>query len=122
MEAVISGQINCGPILHCHLPDRQSMIHKLTCHHNGNKQLEMSHTLLHSILQRITLLIIANITVGYGWEKAFSPEDFSSLALYLCITMYDLCPQGRLGERFYVVGGLNYCEDHQTVALESCAG
>ena len=40
----------------------------------------------------------------------------------LCITMYDLYLQGRLGERFYVVGGLNYCEDHQTVALESCAG
>jgi len=30
--------------------------------------------------------------------------------------------QGRLGERFYVVGGLNYCSDHQTVALESCSG
>merc|ERR1711963_666153 len=25
--------------------------------------------------------------------------------------------QGRLGERFYVVGGLNYCEEHQTAAL-----
>merc|ERR1712032_85492 len=30
--------------------------------------------------------------------------------------------QGRLGERFYVVGGLNYCADHQTVALDSCSG
>jgi len=30
--------------------------------------------------------------------------------------------QGRLGERFYVVGGLNYCSDHQTVALDSCSG
>ena len=33
-----------------------------------------------------------------------------------------MCSQGRLGERFYVVGGLNYCSDHQTVALESCSG
>merc|ERR1719158_2546182 len=29
--------------------------------------------------------------------------------------------QGRLGERFYVVGGLNYCEEHQTAALDLCS-
>ena len=40
----------------------------------------------------------------------------------LSLSLYDLCSQARLGERFYVVGGLNSCSDHQTVALESCSG
>ena len=36
-------------------------------------------------------------------------------------TMIENDNQGRLGERFYVVGGLNYCEEHQTAALDLCS-
>ena len=36
-------------------------------------------------------------------------------------TMIENDNKGRLGERFYVVEGMNYCEEHQTAALDLCS-